>query len=53
MPWKKLRPLTLTVLLLLGAHLVATAVLPTGSYPLKLVGNLFPLSCGLLLMVQC
>src|SRR6202795_695280 len=53
MPWKKLRPLTLTVLLLLGAHLVATAVLPTGSYSLKLIGNLFPLFCGLLLMVQC
>ncbi len=53
MPWKKPRPLTLIVLLLLAAHLVATAVLAEGSYPLTLVGNVFPLLCGLLLIVQC
>lgn len=50
---KKFGPISLFALSLLAAHLVATTVLPTGSYPLKLVGNIFPLLCGLLLMVQC
>jgi hypothetical protein len=51
--WIKKRPVTVIALSLLAAHLVATAVLPTGSYPLTLVGNLFPLFCGLLLTFQC
>jgi signal transduction histidine kinase len=53
MSWKRPRPLTLIVLSLLGAHVVATAVLPPGSYTLTIFGNLFPLFCGLLLTAQC
>ncbi len=53
MYWKKPRPLTLVVLSLLGAHVVATATLPTGSYPLTVIGNVFPLFCGVVLIVQC
>jgi len=53
MSCKKPRPLTLIVLCLLGAHVAATAVFPPGSYPLTIVGNLFPLFCGLLLTAQC
>jgi len=51
--WNKPGPLTLIVLCLLGAHVVATAVFPPGSYPLTIVGNVFPLCCGLLLTAQC
>ncbi len=53
MTWIKNRPITLIALSLLGAHLVATAILPEGSYPLTVVGSLFPLFCGVLLTVQC
>ena len=53
MSWNKPGPLTLIVLCLLGAHVVATAVFPPGSYPLTIVGNVFPLCCGLLLTAQC
>ena len=53
MNWIKKRPVTAVALSLLAAHLVATVVLPAGSYPLTLVGNLFPLFCGLLLTFQC
>lgn len=51
--WKKPRPLTVIVVSLLGAHVVATAILPPESYGLKIVGNIFPLLCGLLLTAQC
>jgi His Kinase A (phospho-acceptor) domain len=51
--WKKQSPLTLIVVLLLGAHVIATAILPAQSYPLTIVGNVFPLFCGLLLTAQC
>src|SRR5947207_14642655 len=50
---RKHRPLTLIVLTLLGLHVVATTAWQPGSYPLIIVGNLFPLLCGLLMTVQC
>ena len=53
MSWIKKCPVTVVALSLLAAHFVATAVLPAGSYPLTLIGNLFPLFCGLLLTFQC
>jgi hypothetical protein len=53
MPWKKPRPLSLIALSLLGAHLIATTTLSGGSYPLTVVGSLFPILCGLLMTVPC
>jgi len=53
MSWKKPGPLTIIVLTLFGAHVVATAVLRAGSYPLTVVGNVFPLCCGMLMAFQC
>jgi hypothetical protein len=52
MAWKN-RPVTITAFSLLGAHLVATTALAGGSYPLTVVGSVFPLFCGALLVVQC
>lgn len=53
MHWKKLGPLSLIALSLLGAHAVATAVLAEGSYPLTVAGNLFPIFCSLLITIPC
>jgi hypothetical protein len=52
-PWKKPNTLSLIALSMLAAHAVATAVLRDGSYPLTVVGSLFPIFCGLLITVPC
>jgi His Kinase A (phospho-acceptor) domain len=51
--WKKQSPITVIAVLLLGAHIIATAILPPRGYLLTVVGNVFPLVCGLLLIALC